>query len=355
MVSNDYFNSNTENKILKVHNLKSSINSYFDMLTPVQITLEYCRGLLPDDFYNVLMLSPNNSFFHTAVVDSSFHKFNNRPPHLHNFFELLVVLEGEVIQQIEDKEYLYHAGTCCLINRNIVHREKFIGEAKLLFIGLSLDFIKQLLEEQKSTYFQEEQITTNSIFQFIETNIKSEYQKSYLDFFPTFQNQGSKSELYRLSDLLIHAMLLPKLGSSYMIKGIICALFDYLNNEESYHITPVNLSSSADFLLFSRISHLLEDTDGRISRSELESLLNYSGNYLNTITNKYTGMCLFDYGIIFCLKKAELLLSTTNDSISSIANSLHFSNRTHFYNLFKEKYGLTPGEYRKKFKSLTNK
>ena len=123
--------------------------------------------------------------------------------------------------------------------------------------------------------------------------------------------------------------------------------------EEFYHITPVKLSSSVDFLLFSRISHLLEDTDGRISRSELETMLNYSGNYLNTIANKYTGMCLFDYGIIFCLKRAEILLSTTEDSISSIATRLRFSNRTHFYTLFKEKYGLTPGDYRKKFKKST--
>lgn len=353
MIDKDRFNSDMENKILKVHNLKSSINSYFDMLTPIQITLEYCSGLSSDDFYNVLMLSPNNSVFHTSKINPTFHKFNNRPPHLHNYFELLIVLEGDVIQQIEDRDYLYRAGTCCLINRNIVHREKFIGETKLIFIGLSLDFLKQLFAEQNTIYFQENQILKNSIFEFIENNIKTDDQKNYLDFFPTFRNHDSISELHRLSDLLIHAMLLPKLGSSYMIKGIICALCQHLDTEKFYHVTPVKLSSSADFLLFSRISHLLEDTDGRISRSELEALLNYSGNYLNTIANKYTGMCLFDYGIIFCLKRAEILLTTTEDSISSIATRLRFSNHTHFYTLFKDKYGLTPGDYRKKFKKNT--
>ena len=353
MADKDNFNSSMENKILKVHNLKSTVNAYFDILAPIQVTLEYCRGISPDDFYSVLMLSPNNTYFHTSKIDSAFHKFNNRSLHQHNYFELLIVLEGQVIQQIEDREYLYHAGTCCLINRNIIHRENFIGEAKLLFIGLSLEFIKQLFAEQKSACFQEEQILKNSIFQFIENNIKTDVQKSYLDFSPTFQNHGSNSKLYKLSDLLIHTMLLPELGASYMIKGIICSIFQYLDSENSYHITSVKLSSSADFLLFSRISHLLEDTDGRISRSDLESILNYSGNYLNTIVNKYTGMCLFDYGIIFCLKKAEILLTTTEDSISSIATRLCFSNRTHFYNLFKEKYGLTPGDYRKKFKKIT--
>ena len=58
-------------------------------------------------------------------------------------------------------------------------------------------------------------------------------------------------------------------------------------------------------------------------------------------------MCLFDYGMTFCLKKAEYYLLNTKDSISDIALRLGFSNRTHFYTLFKEKYGITPNGYRK--------
>jgi AraC-like DNA-binding protein len=83
-----------------------------------------------------------------------------------------------------------------------------------------------------------------------------------------------------------------------------------------------------------------------MSRVELEQQLNYSGDYLNRIVNKYSGMCLFDYGMNFCLKKAAQYLIETNESINTIATRLNFSNRTHFYNLFKGKYGVTPKEYR---------
>ena len=48
----------------------------------------------------------------------------------------------------------------------------------------------------------------------------------------------------------------------------------------------------------------------------------------------------------FCLKKAAQCLIETDESISSIAAGLKFTNRTHFYALFKEKYGVTPKEYR---------
>lgn len=333
--------------ILEIHNSKSTINSYYDMFAPIQFTLSYCSGLSDEDFFNVLSISPNASFFYTSPIVSDFHKFNARSPHQHSFFELLIVLEGNITQRLEDKEYFYPAGTCCLINQNVVHIEKFTGEAKILFIGLSINFIKELLSSHLTAYFpREEAASENSIFQFMAANIQLEKGKNYLDFLPVFQNQNSISDLHKLSDLLLKAMMFPKFGSTYIIKGLVCELFQYLDNKEFYHISNVELNSSSDLLLFSRIGHLMEDTDGRMSRSDLENVLCYSGNYMNTIVNKYAGMCLYDYGLTFTLKKAERILTDTDKSISSIATQLGFTNRTHFYKVFKKKYGITPGEYR---------
>ena len=42
----------------------------------------------------------------------------------------------------------------------------------------------------------------------------------------------------------------------------------------------------------------------------------------------------------FCFKKAERLLKESNLSVSEIALQLKFTNRTHFYNLFRKKYGI---------------
>ena len=70
--------------------------------------------------------------------------------------------------------------------------------------------------------------------------------------------------------------MFPKLGSTYVIKGMLLELFDYLSNPEHFHFTPVHVEADNDFLLFTHISHILEDTNGRITRSELEQLLNYS-------------------------------------------------------------------------------
>ena len=268
----------------------------------------------------------------------------------------MIVLEGGITQRIEDKEYFYPAGTCCLINQNVLHVEKYTGEAKILFLGLSVGFIRELLEAHKTSYFpKEETAYENSIFRFMAENIQLEKGENYLDFLPVYQNRSSISDLHKLADKLLHAMLCPKLGSTYLIKGLVCNLFQYLDTPEFYHISDVTLNSGSDFVLFSRISHLMEDTNGRMTRSDLERVLCYSGNYMNTIIKKYTGMCLYDYGLTFTLKKAAALLADTTTSISSIAIQMGFSNRTHFYKLFNEHYHMTPRQYRETHTEFHNK
>lgn len=339
--------SGKESNILEIHDANSAINSYYDMSAPIQFTLTYCSGLSEEDFYNVLSVSPDKDYFYSSYIISDFHTFNSRPPHQHAFFELVIVLDGSITQRMENKDYLYPAGTCCLINQNVFHVEKYIGKARLLFIGLSVNFIKELLESHRTAYYQEETALKNSILQFMADNIELEKGKNYLDFLPVYQNRKNSSDLYRFADRLIHTMMFPTFGSTFMLKGLICQLFYYLDTKKYYHISSVQLNSSSDLLLFSRIGHLMEDTDGRMSRSDLEKALCYSGNYMNTIVNKYTGMCLYDYGLTFTMKKAAHLLTETDKPISAIEAQLGLTNRTHFYKLFRKKYGVTPGEYRR--------
>ena len=131
--------------------------------------------------------------------------------------------------------------------------------------------------------------------------------------------------------------------------GMLSDLFDFLNylaQPENYHCTEVELGAGNDYLLFTRISHLMEERDGRVSRSELETMLNYSGDYLNRIVKKYSGMPLFDFGMTFCLKKPEYYLENSGDSVAEIAARCGFTNKTHFYKWFRKLFGTTPTAYR---------
>jgi transcriptional regulator GlxA family with amidase domain len=61
---------------------------------------------------------------------------------------------------------------------------------------------------------------------------------------------------------------------------------------------------------------------------------------------KYTGLSPVQYHLSLRLKQAHYLLSNTPMSIKEIAFRLGFCSVYYFSKLFKEKTGITPGEYR---------
>lgn len=328
---------------LEIRNFDSGTNAYYNINTPFHLILMYNTCGVPNTTDVFLSVSPSGAYY----MSNDTHTSGISRPHRHNYFEFLIVLKGKVMQEIEGKEYLYPAGSCCLINHNITHTERFLEEGMILFLGLQTGFIKELIAGCRSSIFADNgDISENSIFTFMEENMVRDTQKYYLDFFPVYQNHKSTENLHRISDSLVRTLFSPKLGADYVVKGLLYELFDYLDTKEAFHIIPVKLSSKNDALLFSRIRHLMEDTNGRMSRRDLEKALNYSGNYLNTIVKTYTGMNLFEYGMTFCMKEAARLLAETDLSVTAIAETLKFSNQGHFYRLFKKTYGMLPKEYR---------
>lgn len=340
--------SYTVNNIIKQEKSGSETNSYLRILAPIQFTLETCSGTSQTDFINILMVSPLENNFYHFQNGKEIATFNARAPHLHDFYELLIVLDGEIHQQIEQSTFNVHCGSCFLMNRNIVHKEMFYSNANLLCIGISKELVKHLAEDGKKMYFLDyEQPRKNPILNFLIENLDNPDTKEYLDFLPVIDNKDWYQVLHSLTDNILRAIMFPELGSTYVIKGMLLKLFDYLSNPEHFHRTAVHVEADNDFLLFSHINHLLEDTNGRITRSELEEILHYSGNYINSIVKKYTDLCLFDYGQTFCMKKAADLLCNTDNSVLEIMKQLHFTNTTHFYKCFKKQYHMTPKEYRK--------
>lgn len=331
-------------------NTTSDISYLYKLNSPFQITYEYCSGSLPNDYLNILSLSGSGCTFFQESIGLHDYLAYNKAPHSHDHYEFLIVLDGSLSQRIEGKEYLYPAGYSCLINRNLFHIETFNQPTKVLFLGFSVDFITNLLNLNYSAYFTEESRIRNTVlYDFIIDDINSPGRKAYLDFIPTLHNTMPLEALHKLAESLITNIMFPKFGSTYIINGLLCSVLQYLSDPQYYHCTCAELDNSSDYLLFSRVEHFLEENDGRISRAELSRKLNYSGDYLNRIVNKYTGMCLHDYGMHFCMKKAAYYLSSTDEPISSIMTKLSFSNRTYFYKLFKEHHGMTPQEYRRKF------
>ncbi len=321
--------------------------SIYQLKAPFQITFISSSGGSKDDLLNITTLSGKHSCHYQQMLSDHHKQCNAKNLHIHDYFELLIVLEGTISQMIEDKEYFYAPGSCCLINRSLYHIEDYSGSARVLFIGFSVDFIKELFEHCNMADFpQEKEILDSAFYHFIMDDIKNPGSKAYLDFIPALGNQTSVQMLHDINTSIMEVMLHPTFGATHQIKGLFSLLIASLSNPAYFHCSKILLEENSDVLIFARISHLIEERNGRVTRNELAHQLNYSGDYINRIVNKFTGLCLFDYSMNFCMKKAADELVHSEKTIGEIANGLHFSNRTHFYKLFKEKYGVTPKEFR---------
>lgn len=333
---------------INVRNGDSAFSRFYHMNVPFQLTLEYCSGSQAEDYVNVVTLSFDRGMMYQESLAMKNYSYTKHAPHFHDFLEFVIVLEGAIVQTIEGRDYLYPAGSCCLINRNLRHMEHYQSQCCVLFIGLSPEFVTELFSSAQSALFADEKkICDSALYHFIATDLEIPGERAYLDFIPACQNHQSAARLHSMAEHMMQTLLYPAFGATHQICGLLCAFLSDLSSQEHYHCTNVRLDTNSDFLLFSRITRLFEESDGLMTRAEMEQRLHYSGDYLNRIVNKFTDMCFFDYGMTFCLKKAAQCLAETAESISAITARLKFTNRTHFYSLFKEKYGVTPKEYRK--------
>ncbi len=97
------------------------------------------------------------------------------------------------------------------------------------------------------------------------------------------------------------------------------------------------------------ISYIAKNIQNDIDVNTISYEFSYHPNYIARIMKRSIGTSLHKYILDEKLKMAEHLICHTNESITDIAFKLSFSNSSHFTQRFKQKYGLTPSEYRKKY------
>ena len=71
-----------------------------------------------------------------------------------------------------------------------------------------------------------------------------------------------------------------------------------------------------------------------------------SPNYLGSVFKKSTGMSVTDYLCQYRMEKAKELLQSPRSKISSVAEEVGIPNVSYFCSLFKDMFGIAPGEYR---------
>lgn len=86
----------------------------------------------------------------------------------------------------------------------------------------------------------------------------------------------------------------------------------------------------------------------KITLSEISSKFNFSPNYICRIFKERFGLNFDEYLRQIRMTSASQLLTFTDQSVETIADIFSYSSAASFRRAFKEYYGITPGQYRKK-------
>ena len=98
------------------------------------------------------------------------------------------------------------------------------------------------------------------------------------------------------------------------------------------------------------LQYLKENHTERISSIDVCEHFSCSRSYMSREFNRYTSKTIKEYLAELRIKDAQALLESSGLSITEIAYSVGYGDSNYFSNVFREKVGISPHAYRKKYR-----
>lgn len=222
------------------------------------------------------------------------------PTHNHKFYEMVYYPNGTGILTADKKDYFIEKNDYLIIPPGTSHSEKQHINSKKICLAFYCD------EELPLTHQKD-------FSQKIHRVLKDIYKES--------KNLHFNSEDY----------FSTKLNE----------LFIYINR----YANANNKTSVTNFEYI--INNIDEKYTQKLSLTEYAKQLNISYDYFRHKFKEITGYSPQEYIINKRLEMANDLLTTTNDSCTEISEKCGFSDSAQFSKMFKDKYNISPRQYRK--------
>lgn len=262
-------------------------------------------------------------------------------PHTHSHYELVYVMEGQYISQLENSTIRLDPGDALLLNRNIRHAEALDATCVCVFLDLAPEFLHTLLTSNAIDGADAPQHNCRLLAAL------SSIERAALLFRCAAPPapEGIPPALQLLNQMA-EALICRPTGYAYGIQQRLLQLFQLLETPAAYHATQILSSANTEDILYAEILQLLAAHHGRISREDLSAQLHYHPDYLSRIVKQRSGQTLGQLCQQLWVERVKALLRDTDQSVAEIFLSLGFENRRHCSRVFEAHTGMTPQAYR---------
>jgi YesN/AraC family two-component response regulator len=252
--------------------------------------------------------------------------------HNHNDYEIIFIAEGKVQLKVNDKLYFPDAHSMIFISNLESHELKVLEYPyKRYFIKIKPDFLQSIISEPLLlSIFQYRPEAFNHI-----VTLKPQEEKSILDTITRMHAEYNKKNPFWEAVVKIYIYML--LITVYRI------------SEEHFPLSRLNSSMNNVIIEIQKYieEHFTED----ISLKEISKLFYTDMYYLCHLFKSATGYTFKSYLTLQRISKAKDLLFYTDDDVTQVGLNSGFNNVNHFIRTFRKIVGITPFQYRKKYRS----
>lgn len=260
-------------------------------------------------------------------------KNETEPPHTHEFIELVYIQSGSGIHTVNTTTYQVSRGDLLFIDYGEIHTFFSEGGMEYYNILIASEFMVQSIGVQ---------CTIADIFRlFVPQNVE-ELKKSPLVHF-SGNDRAETEELLRhmAEECLTHRPFCHLLLNAYMrvlFSKMIRAVLDANNVDRRT-------------LLSERIKEYIDrNYTEPLTVATLSDLCFYNTAYVGRTFHKRYGITMKKYIRDKRMQYARELLREGELSVEEIAYRVGYSSRTRFYRCFREIFGISPGEMRKRYR-----
>ncbi len=261
---------------------------------------------------------PANVF--TTSIDKSYY-------HWHYDYELLIVLKGSIMLTIWPDTYVVKEKDIVLINSKVVHAFNHTNQENIcLFVQLRKEVFENWQDKKQNFHF---------------------HLNSALD---RVKPKMPYSSFVRTAALIALTSPGENLEDNFRIKallyGLIADLFEYTQYDiKQYHPEHEGAEEESE-TLFRIIEFVERNFVSKDISNEVCNHIGMSEKTLYRFLKRHIDLTLKDLVTITKLEKAQYLLSETDKQITIVAQECGFGTDKTFYRIFKQKFGVTPTEYR---------
>lgn len=256
-------------------------------------------------------------------------------PIINNFFELVLIQEGEGTQCINYNETFYTKGSVFLLPPLKCHQFKIKSATKFIFLKFTASFFKN---------FQKDSIDRNKWFNEA-SYILSNYNQLPGDI---INSEIDKEHINKLVFMILQESTNLKNESLTLIKSLMTSILEVLmRNVKKSHFYEVNQNIS-DKRITKMLIYINEyiDKPDRLKVPHLAKVFLMSPTYVSEYFKKQVNMPLREYIIKAKLKLVEIRLLNSNYTLTQIANDLGFTDVSHLSKTFKRYVGISIKEFK---------